>query len=54
MKLDVTHLFDFVIATVGKLRAMGIKPFRMPAMGSHGNATSAGQLEIPESYGITE
>ncbi len=50
----ITHLFDIVSATVAKLFAMGARPFVIPAMGSHGGATPEGQLEILESYGITE
>ncbi|MCP6769896.1 lactate racemase domain-containing protein, partial [Klebsiella pneumoniae] len=29
-------------------------PFVVPAMGSHGGGTAAGQREILEGYGITE
>ncbi|MCH3965089.1 MAG: lactate racemase domain-containing protein [Clostridium sp.] len=32
----------------------GAKPFVVPAMGSHGGATAEGQVELLESYGITE
>ena len=32
----------------------GANPFVVPAMGSHGGATAEGQLEVLESYGITE
>ena len=50
----ITHLFEIVTATVRQLQAMGAKPFLIPAMGSHGGATPEGQLEVLESYGITE
>lgn len=40
-------IVDFVI---GK----GAYPFIVPAMGSHGGANAKGQLEVLESYGITE
>ncbi|MDD4363864.1 MAG: DUF2088 domain-containing protein [Atribacterota bacterium] len=36
------------------LKRNRVHPFILPAMGSHGGATSEGQLEILESYGITE
>jgi hypothetical protein len=41
-------------AVVDELRALGAEPFIVPAMGSHGGATVAGQLAVLESYGITE
>lgn len=37
-----------------QLKALGAKPFVVPAMGSHGGATAAGQVDVLESYGITE
>lgn len=40
--------------TVDFLKAQGVQPFIIPAMGSHGGANAAGQLEILEGYGITE
>ena len=36
------------------LRARGARPFIMPAMGSHGGGTAAGQTDLLASYGITE
>lgn len=36
------------------LRTRGARPFIMPAMGSHGGGTAAGQTELLASYGITE
>ncbi len=41
-------------STVQFLGDMGARPFIVPAMGSHGGATAEGQLELLESYGITE
>lgn len=44
-----------VIATIGaQLKARGARPFVVPSMGSHGNGTAEGQLEVLESYGMTE
>lgn len=39
---------------ISSLKLLGCHPFIVPAMGSHGGATSEGQLEILEEYGITE
>lgn len=36
------------------LKEMGLKPFIVPAMGSHGGATSEGQMQVLEHLGITE
>ncbi len=35
------------------LRRLGAEPFLVPAMGSHGGATAAGQTAVLESFGIT-
>jgi hypothetical protein len=43
-----------ITALVSKLKSLGAAPFIVPAMGSHGGATAAGQLEVLESLGITE
>ena len=50
-----THdLKDLVITTVRCLKEMGLKPYIIPAMGSHGGATGEGQAEILSGLGITE
>jgi len=36
------------------LKAHGAQPFLIPAMGSHGGATAQGQIQVLESYGMTE
>src|SRR5918911_1204392 len=36
------------------LKEKGVRPFMVPAMGSHGGATAEGQVQILESLGITE
>jgi hypothetical protein len=41
-------------AAVSHLRRLGAEPFLVPAMGSHGGATAAGQRQLLASYGITE
>src|SRR3990170_4074061 len=43
-----------VHATVDHLKALGAKPFVIPAMGSHGGATPEGQLSVLAHYGISE
>ena len=41
-------------AAVAWLRAAGAEPFVVPAMGSHGGATAAGQVKLLAALGITE
>ncbi|AXR82712.1 nickel pincer cofactor-dependent isomerase, group 22 [Natrarchaeobaculum sulfurireducens] len=49
------HDIDEIVAeTVAFLDGRGFDPVLVPAMGSHGGATPAGQLEILETLGITE
>ena len=50
----ITHLAEIVAALLERLRAAGAQPFIIPAMGSHGGATPAGQREVLASYGLTE
>jgi hypothetical protein len=40
--------------TVECLRDMGLEPFVIPAMGSHGGATARGQIEVLKELGVTE
>ncbi|HLJ57415.1 MAG TPA: hypothetical protein VKT77_20420 [Chthonomonadaceae bacterium] len=47
------NLVAVVRATISELRALGMSPFVVPAMGSHGGATAEGQIEVLEGYGIT-
>ena len=49
-----THdLKDLVISTVRCLQEMGLRPYIIPAMGSHGGATGEGQAEVLAGLGIT-
>jgi hypothetical protein len=50
----ITSLREIVALVVEWLRERGAKPFIMPAMGSHGGATPAGQAEILAGYGVSE
>lgn len=43
-----------VAETVAGLRALGAHPFVVPAMGSHGGATDAGQAALLATLGVTE
>ncbi len=49
----IANLPRLVRATIAALRAMDLKPFIFPAMGSHGGATAAGQTAVLASYGVT-
>jgi len=50
----VANIARITRAVVDELKALGLKPFVIPAMGSHGEATAEGQLKILAHYGITE
>ena len=39
---------------VAELKALGLQPFLVPAMGSHGGGIAEAQQEIIEGYGVTE
>ncbi len=50
-----THeLKDLVTATVSCLNSLQLKPFIIPAMGSHGGGTAEGQRQVLAELGITE
>ena len=50
----ITNLLGIVQELIAGLKQLGAAPFVFPAMGSHGGATPAGQLELLASYGLTE
>lgn len=50
----ITDIAIVAKALVEKAKAMDLKPFLFPAMGSHGNATAKGQADILASFGTTE
>ncbi len=50
----VSNIATIVRAAVAHFLEMGLKPFVIPAMGSHGGATAQGQLDVLAHYGITE
>ena len=41
-------------AVVDQAKSLGLKPFIVPAMGSHGGATAEGQSKVLGHYGVTE
>jgi hypothetical protein len=50
-----THDLKILVkATVACLKSMGLKPFVIPAMGSHGGGTVEGQTQVLAELGITE
>jgi len=50
----IREIKNMVEAILSSLKEMGLKPFIVPAMGSHGGATSEGQKQVLGSLGITE
>jgi hypothetical protein len=49
----ISNLKEIVQATIAVLKSAGARPFVIPAMGSHGGATPAGQIQILQGFGIT-
>ncbi len=49
----IANIATIVRTTVDFVKAQGASPFIIPAMGSHGGGTAAGQAEVLASYGIT-
>ncbi len=50
----VANIAKITRAVVDELKTMGLRPFIVPTMGSHGEATAEGQLKMIQHYGITE
>ncbi|USG67369.1 nickel-dependent lactate racemase [Brevibacillus ruminantium] len=50
----VTEIATIAREVVTAVKEAGGDPFIVPAMGSHGGATAAGQKEVLESLGVTE
>ena len=50
----ITNMPVIIRAAADHLKRLGAEPFIVPAMGSHGGGTAAGQHRVIESYGITE
>lgn len=49
----IANVVATTAALVAECRRLGAEPFVFPCMGSHGNATPSGQLEVLTSYGVT-
>jgi hypothetical protein len=50
----VANIAEILRAIVDFCQCMGAEPFIFPAMGSHGGATSEGQLAVLRQLGVTE
>ena len=50
----IANIATITRTVVDELKALGLKPFIVPTMGSHGEATAEGQRRILEHYGITK
>ncbi len=50
----IRNIVPIMRASVAWLRAAGAQPFLVPAMGSHGGATAAGQVRLLADLGLTE
>lgn len=48
----ISCLSTVVSAVLSELMRLGAKPFLVPAMGSHGGGTAAGQRQVLEGYGL--
>lgn len=49
----IAHIGKMTRAVIDHLKSIGARPFIVPAMGSHGGGTAAGQAQLLEHYGIT-
>lgn len=50
----IANYSSIVKSVISFLKQLGLTPFIIPAMGSHGGATSEGQRRVLEHFGITE
>ncbi|MGA3405975.1 MAG: hypothetical protein ABSD49_09625 [Candidatus Bathyarchaeia archaeon] len=50
----ISNITTIMISVIEELKALQAKPFIVPAMGSHGGATSEGQLDVLKNMGITQ
>ena len=49
----ITGIARILRSVVDECKSLGLRPFIVPAMGSHGGATADGQKHLLEHYGIT-
>ncbi|MCO5090362.1 hypothetical protein [Bosea sp. (in: a-proteobacteria)] len=50
----ISHIALIGREAIAELKAMGLFPFVVPAMGSHGGGTAEGQVKVLASLGMTE
>ena len=50
----IANIALIIKSLVSELKVLGLKPFLVPAMGSHGGGRAEAQQEIIEGYGVTE
>src|SRR5215211_7244193 len=50
----IANIARIIRAAAQFFQSLGAKPFIVPAMGSHGGGTVAGQRAVIEAYGVTE
>jgi hypothetical protein len=50
----IQNLIPILQTTINHLKALGVEPCLLAAMGSHGNGLTSGQKEVLDSLGITE
>ena len=50
----IANIALIIKCLVGELKAIGLDPFLVPSMGSHGGGVAEAQQDIIESYGVTE
>jgi hypothetical protein len=50
----IANIAVIIRTVVEEMRALGLEPFIVPAMGSHGGATAEGQTRILSHYGVSE
>jgi hypothetical protein len=50
----LANIAEIIRAIAGFVKSRGAEPFVVPAMGSHGGATGAGQKALLAGYGVTE
>lgn len=50
----VANIDRITWAVVDEMKTLGLTPFIVPTMGSHGEAKAEGQVKVLEHYGVTE
>ena len=50
----IANIARIIAGAVDALRAAGLRPFVIPAMGSHGGGTAERQLQVLHHYGVTD